>query len=257
MAAAAQGVCVHWLAGRSGSAENSPTALGPSSWLWVAAAGLASLPNSDLRGQKSRHCSEGQNLGPANRHGRGGLQADRQPLWVPLALSSCEPPQGLLGHSQAWLAGEAADASPGRVPIQAPLVEVPQRLAWTFCLGSRVQREKWGESTGSCPPWGSFWLASSCPPCRGSLPHVGLQDQEAAVLPAIGTTLGLALGSPLPAASGGVGTGSGFTGPLGMLYPACGWLLWDHLQDITAPHSPARWRYQCQPRGGLGWAHSA
>lgn len=77
------------------------TALGPRSWLWVAAAGLASLPNSDLRGQKSHCCSQDQNSRPTNRHGGGGSRTDRQPLWASQARRGCVLPQGLPGHSCA------------------------------------------------------------------------------------------------------------------------------------------------------------
>lgn len=82
-------VCVHMnahrctLVGRVAAlTESCLTALGPRNWLWVAAAGLASLPNSDLRGQKSCCYSQDQNSRPLT--GKGRRFVNRQAAFVGL-----------------------------------------------------------------------------------------------------------------------------------------------------------------------------
>lgn len=184
-------------------------------------------PDSDLGGEVML-CSEDQNSGPANRHGRGGLWTDRQPLWASQARSGYVLPTGCQGILVPGLAGEAADASPGQVPIQDP------RLGWQDCCLPEFQAQgEVGREHCSHPQLGPLCLAlcpllcqflSTCYGLLGVSSPVSLQGPECVLTqdssssqgsscPAcFGHSSGRASAPPTPNS-----TGSSFAGPCGML----------------------------------------
>lgn len=126
---------------------------------------------------------------------------------------------GWLGKQQmSWMG-----ASPDPPSRGAPATSLGFLPGLQGAVGE-VGREHWLLSTAGVPLLGQRLSTLLRAPWCGACLCVGLPDWEAAVLPAFGAALSLASGSPLPAASRGVGaascgagTGSGFMGPLGML----------------------------------------
>lgn len=130
------GLCVpvHRLCRAQWAARLCLTALCPSSWSWIAAAGLACLPNSDLRGQKSCCCSKDQNASFTDSHGRGF--PDRQAAFVGLPSTqglcvACRAASTFLGLG--W-AGKQLTPALGRCPSCLHLCRL---LADALCPSSQ------------------------------------------------------------------------------------------------------------------------
>ena len=101
-----------------------------SNQLWVAATGLASLPDNHLRGKGQVAAMKTKIQSPTNRPGNGGSLRDRQPLGGSQVHGGGVLPERCQEILVLGLGWAAAGASPGQMLIQAPRAGVGRTAGW-------------------------------------------------------------------------------------------------------------------------------
>ena len=241
--------------------ESCLTLSAQSSWLWAAAADLASLLNSAPKGRHHVTPAKTKSWAPLPALvGRMLAQRDRQPLGIP-STRACVSPGGWPAHSWAWaVLGWAGEQ------LRQPWAD---RGSWTRWAGCCLT---------VCAPWaggrgGEHWILPTARPCLPgwplaglpfygllcplqcplkvqSAPHLGLQNQlEKQSFSLLFGSLGLVLGASLQTASCSDCLQSlwAWPGPIGICdLPVDSSFGTTDLQHVSYPCSPSAHR-RCHP----------